>query len=179
MPSHLRPRPGIASSVGRLSIGRLVGSQCNFDQTWVLRRWRRSAAGRQRRGRGGAPGLRAAVGRAREAERPRLGRSCAPRAPRYSATSAPAKSARSVVRLVRRRSSMRIDAVSPANTGVATPAYLGALHTVSSPPSSFIYHRDDERHASHQNVRFVRSDGDGGLEGGEGNEDVQANAGHG
>ena len=38
-------------------------------------------AGRRRRGRGGAPGLRAALGRPREAERPRLGRSCAPRAP--------------------------------------------------------------------------------------------------
>ena len=35
-------------------------------------------AGRRRRG---APGLRAALGRPREAERPRLGRSCAPRAP--------------------------------------------------------------------------------------------------
>ena len=39
------------------------------------------AAGRRRRARGGAPGLRAALGRPREAERPRLGRSCAPRAP--------------------------------------------------------------------------------------------------
>ena len=43
--------------------------------------WRRSAAGRRRRGRGGAPGLRAALGRPRAPERPRLGRSCAPRAP--------------------------------------------------------------------------------------------------
>ena len=39
--------------------------------------WGRSAAGRRRNGRGGAPGPRAAVGRPREAERPCLGRSCA------------------------------------------------------------------------------------------------------
>ena len=54
---------------------------CAEPLTLVLRRWRRSAAGRRWRGRGGAPGLRAALGRPREAERPRLGRSCAPRAP--------------------------------------------------------------------------------------------------
>ena len=38
MPSHLRPRPGTASAVGRLSIGRLVGSQCNFDQSSIVAR---------------------------------------------------------------------------------------------------------------------------------------------
>ena len=36
MPSHLRPRPGAASAVGRLSFGRLVGSQCNFDQSSIV-----------------------------------------------------------------------------------------------------------------------------------------------
>ncbi len=38
MPSHLRPRPGTASAVGRLSIGRLVGEQCNFDQSSIVAR---------------------------------------------------------------------------------------------------------------------------------------------
>ena len=38
MPSHLRPRPGTASAVDRLSIGRLVGSQCNFDQSSIVAR---------------------------------------------------------------------------------------------------------------------------------------------
>ena len=38
MPSHLRPRPGTASAVGRSSIGRLVGSQCNFDQSSIVAR---------------------------------------------------------------------------------------------------------------------------------------------
>ena len=38
MPSHLRPRPGTASAVGRLPIGRLVGSQCNFDQSSIVAR---------------------------------------------------------------------------------------------------------------------------------------------
>ena len=38
MPSHLRPRPGTASAVDRLSIGRLVGEQCNFDQSSIVAR---------------------------------------------------------------------------------------------------------------------------------------------
>ena len=38
LPSHLRPRPGTASAVGRLSIGRLVGEQCNFDQSSIVAR---------------------------------------------------------------------------------------------------------------------------------------------
>ena len=38
MPSHLHPRPGTASAVGRLSIGCLVGSQCNFDQPSIVAR---------------------------------------------------------------------------------------------------------------------------------------------
>ena len=38
MPSHLRPRPGTASAVGRSPIGRRVGSQCNFDQSSIVAR---------------------------------------------------------------------------------------------------------------------------------------------
>ena len=38
LPSHLRPRPGTASAVDRLSIGRLVGEQCNFDQSSIVAR---------------------------------------------------------------------------------------------------------------------------------------------
>ena len=38
MPSHLRPRPGTASAADRLSIGRLVGEQCNFDQSSIVAR---------------------------------------------------------------------------------------------------------------------------------------------
>ena len=38
MPPHLRPRPGTASAVDRLSIGRLVGEQCNFDQSSIVAR---------------------------------------------------------------------------------------------------------------------------------------------
>ena len=38
MPSYLHPRPGTASAVDRLSIGRLVGEQCNFGQSSIVAR---------------------------------------------------------------------------------------------------------------------------------------------
>ena len=78
-PRPARPSPRPAAGGRGTCSGSRRGSAAPL--TWALRRWRRSAAGRRRRGRGGAPGLRAALGRPREAERPRLGRSCAPRAP--------------------------------------------------------------------------------------------------
>ena len=78
-PRPARPSPRPAGGGRSTCSGSRRGSAAPL--TWALRRWRRSAAGRRRRGRGGAPGLRAALGRPREAERPRLGRSCAPRAP--------------------------------------------------------------------------------------------------
>ena len=71
------PRPAAG---GR---GTCSGSRhgCAEPLTSALHRWRWSAVGRRRRGRGGAPGPEAALRRPHEAERPRLGRSCAPRAP--------------------------------------------------------------------------------------------------
>ena len=78
-----RGRTGAVSPPGHGGRGTCSGSRRGSAAplTLVLHRWRRSAAGRRRRARRGAPGLRAALGRPREAERPRLGRSCAPRAP--------------------------------------------------------------------------------------------------
>ena len=91
-----RPSPRPAAGGRGTCSGSRRGSAAPL--TWALHRWRRSAAGRRRRGRGGAPGLRAALGRPREAERPRLGRSCAPRAPttaqRRRPQSQPARSKR-------------------------------------------------------------------------------------
>ena len=78
-PRLLGPSPRPAAGGRSTCSGSRRGSAAPL--TSALRRWPRSAAGRRRRGRGGAPGLRAALGRPREAERPRLGRSCAPRAP--------------------------------------------------------------------------------------------------
>ena len=83
VPEHrscvMEPSPRPAAGGRSTCSGSRRGSAAPL--TSVLRRWRWSVAGRRRRGRGGAPGLRAALGRPREAERPRLGRSCAPRAP--------------------------------------------------------------------------------------------------
>ena len=99
-PRPARPSPRPAAGGRSTCSGSRRGSAAPL--TWALRRWRRSAAGRRRRGRGGAPGLRAALGRPREAERPRLGRSCAPRAPatapRRRPQSQPARSKGAVLR---------------------------------------------------------------------------------